>query len=480
MEKDLKADKVFISYAWSSQEHEEWVVELAERLENDGVEVVLDKWDSMEGQNLNAFMQRSVNDPSITKVLVICDEVYTTKANGFEGGVGTETVIISDKVYQDVEQTKFVPIVADRNEEGEAYIPTYLKGSKYIDMSSEQNYEDGYEKLLRNLYGKPEYVRPKRGTVPTFLVRDEKEVKLITYRALSRFKHQVEKKPKNIEVYFNEFTVSFMQDFAAYAISNPVGKELQQQVFTNLHQTIELRNLYIEFITYYIKETENVNANLIIDFFEELYPLIYTKDSSTFYDVQFDHLKFLTTELMIYTVCSLYKYKEYSPLKEIVRNQYIVVNDTDREIDGPVGLFNSYKLLIEEARLPTTGQKYISNSGQLIIERANFNGISASELVEADFLLFFLSYHYDKLDSMFGWYSPTTPYFTTHRIRIMSKLKSKRFFDDVKELFSISDVEEMKTLVKDFKDFLKQEARSDGRSMFAHNGIIDPSEVAKF
>jgi TIR domain len=148
MVEELNADKVFISYAWSSPEHEEWVLELAERLESNGVEVVIDKWDSTKGQNLNAFMQRSVNDPSITKVLVVCDELYTNKANGFEGGVGTETVIISNEVYKDIEQTKFVPIIAERGKDGEAYIPTYLTGTKYIDMSSEQSYEDGYEKLI--------------------------------------------------------------------------------------------------------------------------------------------------------------------------------------------------------------------------------------------------------------------------------------------------------------------------------------------
>ncbi len=49
--------KVFISYSWSSPQHEQWVLDLAERLSGDGVVVVLDKWDLKEGQDKHVFME---------------------------------------------------------------------------------------------------------------------------------------------------------------------------------------------------------------------------------------------------------------------------------------------------------------------------------------------------------------------------------------------------------------------------------------
>ena len=70
--------KVFISYSWSS---DRLVLELAQRLISHGVDVVLDKWELKEGQDKYAFMERCVNDPDITKVLIICDRVYAQKAN---------------------------------------------------------------------------------------------------------------------------------------------------------------------------------------------------------------------------------------------------------------------------------------------------------------------------------------------------------------------------------------------------------------
>ena len=92
--------KAFISYSWSSPEHENWVLALATDLEESGVHVVLDKWDLREGADKFAFMEKSVTDPTIMKVIVVCDQLYVEKADGRRGGVGTETQIISKEVYE--------------------------------------------------------------------------------------------------------------------------------------------------------------------------------------------------------------------------------------------------------------------------------------------------------------------------------------------------------------------------------------------
>ena len=50
--------KVFISYSWSSQEHQILVKSWAEQLIADGVEVILDIYDLKEGNDKYAFMER--------------------------------------------------------------------------------------------------------------------------------------------------------------------------------------------------------------------------------------------------------------------------------------------------------------------------------------------------------------------------------------------------------------------------------------
>lgn len=79
---------LFISYSWTSPDHEAWVLELAEQLLANGVDVRLDKWDLKEGQDSIAFMERMVTDPTVTHVAMISDEAYAAKADGRVGGGG--------------------------------------------------------------------------------------------------------------------------------------------------------------------------------------------------------------------------------------------------------------------------------------------------------------------------------------------------------------------------------------------------------
>ncbi len=167
--KEDKIPKVFISYSWSS---DDITMPLAERLVSHGIEVVLDKWDLKEGQDKYVFMEQCVNDPEIDKVLIVCNQKYAERANNREGGVGDETAIISTEVYGKVNQEKFIPIIAECDEEGNPYVPAYIKSRIYIDLSNVEKYEAEYEKLLRNIYEKPIYKKPKLGSKPEWLEED--------------------------------------------------------------------------------------------------------------------------------------------------------------------------------------------------------------------------------------------------------------------------------------------------------------------
>jgi hypothetical protein len=79
--------KAFISYSWSSQEHEKWVLDLATQLRENGVDVTIDKWDLKEGHDAIKFMEKMVTDPEIKKVIIVLDRTYADKADGRKGGV---------------------------------------------------------------------------------------------------------------------------------------------------------------------------------------------------------------------------------------------------------------------------------------------------------------------------------------------------------------------------------------------------------
>jgi hypothetical protein len=207
--------KVFISYSWTNDAHVAWVVALAERLMGDGINVILDQWDLKEGQDLNPFMEQMVTDPSVTRVLAICDKLYAEKANGRRGGVGTETQIISREVYAKVNQEKFIPIVRERDESEQACLPVYFGSRFYIDFSDDEKYGEAYDRLVRNIYGRPERPKPPLGQPPAHLfMTDAPHVK--PAGKLERLKDAVQRGKPHTQAILQEYLDVFrdsLEDF---------------------------------------------------------------------------------------------------------------------------------------------------------------------------------------------------------------------------------------------------------------------------
>ena len=62
--------KVFISYSWTTPEYREQVKNWADRMIDDGIEVIIDIYDLKGGGDKYAFMERMATDPTVTHVLV--------------------------------------------------------------------------------------------------------------------------------------------------------------------------------------------------------------------------------------------------------------------------------------------------------------------------------------------------------------------------------------------------------------------------
>lgn len=164
-EKNNKIPRVFISYSWTSDEYKRYVADLVYSLRNRGVDTVFDSYDLLPGNDKYVFMEQIVNDPDIDKVLILCDKGYKEKADKRTGGVGDETFIITPEVYGKVKQNKFIPVVMERGNNNESYIPAYLKSLMYVDMTE----ATGFDNLLRAIYGMPEYEKPPLGNPPAFV-----------------------------------------------------------------------------------------------------------------------------------------------------------------------------------------------------------------------------------------------------------------------------------------------------------------------
>lgn len=143
---DFFKPKVFISYSWDSAETQNKVHYLVEQLEEDGVEVIYDKNSLRLGDDMVFFMESIANDSTIKKVLVICDESYTQKANSRKKGVGIETGIITSDIYDSPLQNKIIPVFFEKDMNNRPIVPTFLKNRFGVDLCS-GNEEKNYPRL---------------------------------------------------------------------------------------------------------------------------------------------------------------------------------------------------------------------------------------------------------------------------------------------------------------------------------------------
>ena len=236
--------KLFISYSWSTPEHEKWVVDLAVELRDNGIDVILDKWDLKEGHDAFAFMEKMVTDSEIKKVAIICDRAYSEKSNDRSGGVGTETQIISPEVYEKEDQNKFVAVLAERDDDGKPYLPTYYKSRIYIDLSDSDLYATNYEQLLRWIYDKPLYIKPKLGEKPSYLSENNQ----ISLGTTSKFKRALDGIRNNKEYArgaIGEYFSTFTSNLEEFRITDYEG-EIDDKIIDNIDKFLPYRNEALE------------------------------------------------------------------------------------------------------------------------------------------------------------------------------------------------------------------------------------------
>lgn len=158
---------VFISYCWSSEQHKEWVLNLAQKLVSEsGVEVILDRWHGVVGHDRFQFMEESIKRAD--KVLIICDITYCEKANNREGSVGFETSVITPEIYGNTKQEKFIPIAFERKCNGDYLLPDFISSRFALGMFDQEDFERDYAMLERLVWQEPKLKPPVRGEKPAF------------------------------------------------------------------------------------------------------------------------------------------------------------------------------------------------------------------------------------------------------------------------------------------------------------------------
>ncbi|MBL7997701.1 MAG: TIR domain-containing protein [Candidatus Kapabacteria bacterium] len=453
---------MFISYCWTSPTHEEWVINLAERLTNDGVYVRFDKWDLKEGQDKHFFMESMVTSSDVDKVLLILDEKYTEKANQRKGGVGTETQIISSEIYDNASQEKFIPIATEKDGNSNPFLPTFLKNRIYIDFSETSSFEDSYEKLIRNLYKRPAHTRPQIGKAPEYLFNESLNT-FKTTQMVRNFDSDTTKSPQKVNSIIVEFLDNFFEELANHqtVIPDDVSSiDMGRIIHENIIAYAPLRDNYITFTDKLLRSDLPFDVHIYIRFFEKLPLLLNPLDNVGVWKTdQFDNFKFITHEIFLYTIATGLKYEKYHFIEELLYSSYFFQRKYDN-MDKPER-FNSlynYVDIINHYYNYTFSKNLICPMAEIILERIH-KGYTKDNLIDSDLLC-----HYVATLEELRWFPITYIYKQKRHIELFKRLVSKRHFESVKCLFGVNTKEELSSKLISLKNRTSDSERIGFRS----------------
>ncbi|HKG08511.1 MAG TPA: toll/interleukin-1 receptor domain-containing protein, partial [Pedobacter sp.] len=143
---------IFISYSWDDENHKNWVLQLANRLLKDNVDVKLDRYLLRTGAAMQYTMEQAIS--TADKILIVFTPNYKLKADNRKGGVGYEYSIMNAGLYlNQTTNDKIIPVL--RKGSIEESIPSFMQQYIHLDIRNDDNFENSYNDLKRDIFNEP-------------------------------------------------------------------------------------------------------------------------------------------------------------------------------------------------------------------------------------------------------------------------------------------------------------------------------------
>jgi hypothetical protein len=481
---EMTTPKVFISYAWGTPEYNKRVLELSIRLAEDGIEALLDQYELVVGADKYSYMERMVNDENVNHVLILCNEKYKRKSDAREGGVGDETTIISKEVYERTKNTygkyKFIPIIFERNEEGESFVPAMLESKVYLDMSSQELMNENFESLVRIIFDKPSIKKPLVGKIPRYLSEGDE-----SFTGLSSIQYAIESSIRRGDeklIIFNikEYGLKFLNEY--FNIGGIINNETRQLSHEDAWRKCSRFAKFIcEFVDIF---------DMISDFNSELIDIKYihsiiesmitgrfsegNAEGTLRSDHDRDHLNwmimFFTTLLVaIFIKRELFDYSYY-----LIKNPYLCkpYRNTDPDYYYFNSIIGTEHTIFDSIRRQALENRFYSNSAKLILESIYTKRLGFNDYIDADLYISIVP----KRSMQFGhfWIPYTSLFRELDQSSFVSMFKRLKKMSNLIKFsssmgLSEKDADSIREVIRNGEDF--KAVSSNMRSMMMHSTI---------
>jgi hypothetical protein len=305
-----------------------------------------------------------------------------------------ESQLISPEVYEKADQNKFIPVAFEMDEAGKAFLPAFLKGRIYVDLSSVEKQYTNYEQLLRAIFDRPLHQKPKLGALPNHLLSESVAHPSTRYH-FDRVKDALAGgKPQALGL-IREYLRQKVEDLESYRIAadgrTPAYDDL---VLDSIKAMLPYREEVVDFFLAFMDfKSEPEVYEELAEFFQSALGYHFRPSvTSGWTDVSADNFKFLTYEIFLYFVAALIKRRRFEEASDFLSREFYVTN---LDGNGRVRTFQDIRPYLESLdnhRNRRLKLNRLSVVADLVKDRATRKDITFDDLAATDLVLHFRGY----------------------------------------------------------------------------------------
>jgi hypothetical protein len=261
---------------------------------------------------------------------VLNDSKYAKKADKRSDGAGTESPIISRQVYEKVQQEKFISIVLEFDDENQPFLPIFFESRIYIDFSTHEH----WEQLIRRLYGKPLYQKPKLDKVPLYITEELVAPPSKIQAKFASLKQSVFQEKKTLNLYRKGFFESCYEYAELFRIFEEPGySNFEQKIIDDCHSLIHIRNAVVDWIFWESPLLSTAKfVPVLVELMEKLRDIASRpQELKSWREDWFNAERIFVYETFLYSIVALLKSKAFESLHRYLLYQFKI---PDSEINN--------------------------------------------------------------------------------------------------------------------------------------------------
>jgi hypothetical protein len=277
----------------------------------------------------------------------------------------------------------------------------------YIDLSSDDTFEENYQKLVRNLYGKPLLKRPTLGTAPAYIT-DEDQILLKTSRKVGAIKDALLHDRRSANGLIADFLETVLASMEDFRLTGGAIAGFDDQVAGSIEKMLPLRDDFIDFIFALFKYRDSVDLDQLHGFLEKLIAFSFRPESvQSWTEADFDNYRFFIYELILNFMAALLQLKKYHEAGFFLHSQYFYRNSTNELKQNGIEMFNRPVRSLDAFRNNRLGLHRVNVTADFIKARATRKDLSFGDIRETDLVLHYVT---ELRGGRFGWFPRTSAY----------------------------------------------------------------------